>query len=93
MFRSAANTLRTGQDFVVGRDLTVDRTLTVSGGLTGNPTLMVTGSSSLDNVNGTSGITFGGDTTLFRSAPSTLSTGRNLVVGGSLVVRQRCIDG
>ena len=86
LFRSAANTLRTGQDFVVGRDLTVDRTLTVSGGLTGSPTLTVTGSISLETVNGTSGITFGGDTTLFRSAPNTLATGQTFTVGGSLLV-------
>ena len=86
LFRSAANTLRTGQDFVVGRDLTVERTVTVSGGLTGNPVLTTIGSISLVTVAGVTGITFSGDTTLFREAASTLATGQNFLVGGSLTV-------
>ena len=89
LFRDAAGDLKTGQDFIVGENLTVGRALTVSGGV-GLPntaaTLTVTGSIDINLVNGEAGITFGGDTTLFRSAASALQTGQDFIVGGSLVV-------
>ena len=84
LLRSAANTLRVGQDLTVGRDLTVDRVLTVSGAQGASPTLTVTGSLSLAAVAGNSGITFGGETTLFRERANVLKTGLDFIVGGSL---------
>ena len=86
LFRSAANTLATGNGLTVGQDLTVTRSLTVSGGLIGSPVITSTGSISIETVNGTAGITFGGDTTLFRSTAERLEVGRDLTVGGSLII-------
>ena len=110
LFRSAANELKTGNDFVVGGSLTLslvtgDLTsgitfgtdtylfrssggqLTISGSLNvEQPTLTVGGSLNLDLTNGQSGITFGGETTLFRSSANVLKTGGNFEVSGATTI-------
>ena len=82
LFRDQANTLKTGGNFEVSGATTI----LGNGVLTTSPTLTVGGSLDLQLTNGQSGITFGGDTTLFRSAANELKTGNDLVIGGSLTL-------
>ena len=82
LFRSAARALQTGQDFIVGGSLVVGG----AGVATTSATLTVTGSLDIRVANGEAGITFGGDTTLFRSNPNELTTGQDFIVGGSLTI-------
>ena len=80
LFRDRAAELQTGGAFVIGGSLNIRGTHV----LTTSPTLTVTGSLLLNTVNGTSGITFGGDTSLFRDRAAELQTGGAFVIGGSL---------
>lgn len=83
LFRSAANTLRTDDDFVVGSNTTL--------GDASTDTTVIRGITKIADSSSTNGILFGSgntnyDTNLYRSAAGTLRTDDDMIVAGNLTI-------
>lgn len=98
LYRSANDTLKTDDSFVVGTNLTVDGTSTFTGTFTVNSTTITLGDANTDTVTINAGpvnfpnatvagdaLVIGNDTNLYRSAADVLRTDDSLSVGGNAV--------